>query len=421
VLLVLTVVNICYFGSLAVALIGEAGPSDDPVIGRYLLDQQAIGSAAVLLEEFSLCFCVSALLAVRSAGGSLGRRGSPRVAWGTGFLLARFGAAVVVVYAVVVLATIWFKPPVMGAAAVQLPYRLGGVLFFGKVLLIPYLCLCGVELARSGGKRGMLLAFLVLLFLNAVTDSILRASRGPVAWATVMYLFVYVSEGRLPPRRVVLFAVGGIMLAAFLFPYITRYRWLRAIEGYDAVEALTRVRVERRAADSSGNLGGGIIEVFGRLDMGSMLVVVLGSNPEPLYGAALPIIIQSNIASYLTVTVFGRSDSARASIGPTFVGWLWLVGGRPLVLCVGAFLGAACVWGWAAIRRRRLHLTVAPCSLFLYCLLALLSDGALEGALVMLTVSICIAFVCEILVPMLAGSNCSSCATADRRLLARST
>lgn len=117
---------------------------------------------------------------------------------------------------------------VMGTDGVSLPYKLSGVLFYARTILVPVLLLFFLQDAIEGGRRNIFRGCIFLFGLLAVSEILVRASKAPlfVLILQISMLYIILScSGRsvvIRPSKTQLFFV--FCLALLMWPAIEAYR-----------------------------------------------------------------------------------------------------------------------------------------------------------------------------------------------------
>lgn len=260
-----------------------------------------------------------------------------------------------------------------------LPFRLKGIVFYLRHVLIPLLILALICHATVASDRRFLYFGLLLLVTHGISDAILRGSRSSLLLCLLLVIFLWASGGiRVRPKGVTVL-VGLLLGAILLFPTIYQYRMLRF--------------------ESDGELLYLLSEAF-RISNQNMLLVIeksfetvyfripgiettwaIGSLINEPLGAALFDTIRNKfgVTGYLNFEIYQVPFDAYTLFAPGFVGWFYLVGGW-IGLALGGFLLALlCVRLPRMIFGGYLRWPPLANTFFLWVLFISLTDGTLDS------------------------------------------
>lgn len=280
----------------------------------------------------------------------------------SGYLMYRYGIAV------------------MGSPSERLPFRLGGVIFYTRLVFVPTLLLVSFWYALAARRLPQLVFSVSLLLANGFLDMLLRASRGALALNLVtLVLLLIICSNRIRIWHLMIFAVGFLVIAV-LHPVITEYRFLRMVGAPNIVgpllESLTKMTTELSIWDLVKDGAGAIImRVIGI----EALIPIIGLGVQPLHAGAWEVLRSaSGVAGYYTTDVLGYPSDALTSFAPSLVGWFYLLGGTMFVAVGIACITIIALGCWKGLRAMRL--TVAPVAqaTFLTVLFGAVTDGVLD-------------------------------------------
>lgn len=224
-----------------------------------------------------------------------------------------------------------FEVARMGTVGVSLPYKLSGVLYYGRTIVAPIVLLAIYGQALVLGRRRDLAWSLALLLLLSVSDTFVRASKSPLLLTAIMVVALYLilsrsSHGvafRLPLRYPIALACAGLVI----WPLVEAYR------GFVTGD----IRAMAAWLDSESWLVGSVVGPFNRI-MGFPYFAGLLQEP-PRDASWTAIWSADSIAAYYTRDYLGYLTDGHLS-SPSLLGAAYLVGGKAAV-CVAP---AACAW-----------------------------------------------------------------------------
>jgi hypothetical protein len=280
----------------------------------------------------------------------------------SGYLMYRYGIAV------------------MGVPSEPLPFRLGGFIFYTRLILVPTLFLVSVQYALQARRLSQLILSLSLLVANGLLDMILRASRGALALNLVtLVLLLIIRSKRIRIWHAMMLAAGFVVIAV-LHPVMTEYRFLRMVGAPNIMDpllgSLTKVTTELSIWDLLKDGTGAIImRVIGI----EALIPIIGFDVQPLHAGAWEVLRSAGgVAGYYTMDVLGYPSDALTSFAPSLVGWFYLLGGTAFVVVGIACFTITALGCWKVLRA--MTLTVAPVAqaMFLTILFEAATDGVLD-------------------------------------------
>jgi len=265
---------------------------------------------------------------------------------------------------------------VLGAEAPSLPFRLAGIVYYGRLVTIPGLLLVTIWCADQIGSRTSLVVALVLAVIYAATDMILRASRGSLATILLSIGLLFLLTGRMTRGRIWRFiVVAGVIVP--LWPIMTLYRLSRTIQDASisasfrlGLDALTNadVTITQTLMEAMRFL---IMRITGAVS----LVPAIGADVGPLGPGAV-----TSVTRFFTAEVMEYPPEAIHTSAPSLVGWFYLVGGNVSVIA-GVFGLTLALWIiWYHLRRSKLHCLAVDQALVATWILFVAVDADLDRA-----------------------------------------
>jgi len=347
----------------------------------------------------SFCIFVSIFLNIlkKTPAVKIGNSGSDTELLGMNFyrllMFATLGLIVVFNYLV-------YKYQIgeMGSTAGDpLPFRLKGFIFYAKTVCMPMMlifCIYFLEEKRDflGSRVGIL-----ILILNGTIDMFLRSSRSSLLLALLLLLFL-VLIGGIRFRIKEKFALCLLIIVAFLLvPVMTEYRQIRLIENLDHIDAI-KVLLNNGVGNWLLQFAQGVKFVLFRMPGIESLWCELALGARPLGIYSLNIFNSTNgIAGYLTHVIHPMKESNNTLLAPGFVGWLYMVGGLPIIIA-GSFLVACIVvpiWNLCELAFK--HSSGVVRVFILWVLFIALTEGTLDSMLHMIIAGIAFLAIAEFL------------------------
>ena len=278
-----------------------------------------------------------------------------------------------------------------------LPFRLKGIIFYARVVCVPLLillCITFMDHANDiiGSRVGIL-----LLILNGVADMFLRNSRSSLLLALLLLIFLLLVGGvRLRVKEKIF--LGLIAVLAFLMvPVMTEYRQVRLIQNLSHIDALV-VLFQKEESNWLLQFTQGLKFVLFRMPGIESLWCQLALGAKPLGIYSLDIINSTNgIAGYLTYVIHPMKESNFTLLAPGFVGWLYLVGGTPVILAGSLCIGFITVFAWSLIDAVFIRTSAVAKAFLLWMLFLALTEGTLDSMGFMLLAGIATLTIMEIL------------------------
>lgn len=357
----------------------------NPRIYQGLLLAPADGSETALVAAYRtitvafLTFCLAAwvLLASQRRKAAVVRGPSVRVTVGsarsacTSLLLAIMLLEAVTGYVV------WQnRIAVMGAQAGTLPYRLAGVIFYTRLIILPGLLLLLVWLSDRCRLCVLFRAALCILIVHSCADAVLRSSRGTLVTGLVGLFFLFVLS-RATTRKRLTWIATGLAISLLLFPALTGYRNARIA---DPSQIAAPLRVGFSRAYSSETAGETVTNtayaLFFRVTGMACLLPAAASEKPPLGFENA-----SQVTLYFNRAILGIPATWMNSVAPSLVGWFYVLAGN-VGVCFGIASFVLLVHMiWQGLRSSRILAQPVAQSLFLMLLLLVSTDGVLESSL----------------------------------------
>jgi hypothetical protein len=291
---------------------------------------------------------------------------------------------------------------IMGAASVNLPFRLAGMIFYARSTLIPALILMLIYCGNKADERVRTSIGIALLFIHGLSDVLLRSSRGQFVVMVFALGALLLVSGKVLRRSALSILLVGVLITSMLAPVITEYRNYRALspEASIAEALIGGVQSESVAEVSFTELfTSGFRFVAMRVVGMEMLLVYMGYHVMPLGDSALAV-MQSprGFAGYVTMDLLGVPEYVSTSAAVSLVGWFYLVGGTISVV-VGILGYLVLVWAlWSGLRRLRLRILPVAQAILLVWVYTVTSEGTLDAQFLPLMATLASIVVCEWLV-----------------------
>lgn len=356
----------------------------DSIAPIFLNDQAGLAEALKLSTFVFVVFCIVA--------GSQLRRGG--VTPGTTPLFSPKGNAQIRIWLLVTVPLLMivlgyvayaYKIGQMGVAPGEpLPYRLKGIVFYARHVLIPLLILALVCQATFASDSRSLHAGLLLLAVHGVSDAILRGSRSSLLLCLLLVMFLSASGGLRIRRRDMLFLGGLVLGAILLIPTITLYRALR-FESDAGLWQLFSSAFSAANHDMPSIFMNSLSSVYFRIPGIETTWAITSLVNEPLGGGLFDIMrSQFGVTGYLNFDIYQVPVEAYTLFAPGFVGWLYLAGGWPGLAIGSIVLALLCVHLPRLLYGGYLRWPPLANTFFLWILFISLTDGTLDSNLLLI-------------------------------------
>lgn len=352
-------------------------------------DQESLRWAfAMSVAVFSIFCLASALLLYKG-------RGNDELDWNTGIADRAVGDKVATVILVIlpvlmlILGYVANKYHIgqMGLSQGEpLPFRLKGVIFYARLIVLPILILLLIYLGTRAGNTLIEKAGLILLLVHGVSDTMLRGSRSSLLLCILLIIFMALSGGvRLRRTEIVISSIAGIA-AVWLTPVIMQYRILRFVPN-EGMAAVLQTAIGAANKNIMEALIGGFRFVYFRIPGVETMWAIGSLKAEPLGAGLMPTITSKfGIAGYLTFNLYQIPVDTNTLFAPGFVGWLYLVGGMAGLLVGAAGLAWICTGLPRYIYGSGLRSAPVINTFLLWILFVALTEGTLDGLVFMVAV-----------------------------------
>lgn len=297
----------------------------------------------------------------------------------------------VVTLLMMVLAYVTYKYHIgeMGAPSGEaLPFRLKGVVFYARTMLIPLVILLAIYLAQRSGHILTSRLGIVILVMNGVIDMLLRNSRSGLLLSLLLLVFLMLAGGIKLRSKEKVFLGVMITFAFFMIPIMTQYRQMRLLENLPHVEAFSSA-LNVVGKDWVKQIFKGMEFILFRMPGIETLWSLISLRAEPLGIHSIDVIHSKNgIAGYLTYVIHPMKVENYTLLAPGFVGWFYLVAGLPAIVLGSMFTGALSVLGWKFLDRRYIESGKIAQVFFLWMLFMALTEGTLDSMILMFMVGI---------------------------------
>jgi len=275
-----------------------------------------------------------------------------------------------------------------------LPFRLKGVIFYARFILVPLLVLLLIYTAEHSGRNILARYGVLLLLLHGVMDIFIRNSRSGLLLCILLIVFLLIVGGvKLRHNEKTL---GGItiILAFVMVPIITEYRYHRTINDFSVVTALTN-SIAAVGNEGVGLLARGFSFVFFRIPGIEAITAMVGLGAEPLGLKSIDILkTGQGLPGYLTHVIYQIPTEWITLAAPSYIGWFYLAWGIGGLVVAGIFISILTVVIWNYISDRYLLSSPIAKIFFLWMLFVALTEGTIDLMSYMFVVGvICIASI----------------------------
>lgn len=277
----------------------------------------------------------------------------------------------------------------MGAAPGEpLPFRLKGVIFYARIVLLPLMILQFMYSAARSGRPVMARLGVLLLLTHGVSDMLIRSSRSSLLLCMLLLVFVLMARGIQLRRNEKIFMGFTVILAIVMVPIMTEYRYWRLQHDFSVMDALNYA-VGGVGIGWWGTLVKGVEFVFFRMPGAESLWAILSRGAEPLGMQSFDVLATKNgLAGYLTYHVHPIKLEHNTLLAPGFVGWFYLVAGIPAILLGSAATAVFSILGWKYLSRAYLVCGPIAQTFLLWVLFVALTEGTLDGMVYMVLAGI---------------------------------
>lgn len=377
-----------YFKFYLIAVFPEIGEDINPIFALAFLSSYGLISAYGITTTAFCAFCLTSYFLIdislskwSKAISERGARGQIPTGMNSQFI--NFVLPMVVLLIIVTAGLMYSTGiSVMGAETVYLRFRLAGLIFYTRTVLIPGLLLLIIWGGLVANRGRWVNIALILLLLHGLSDMVLRSSKGGLATLILPLGFLFLISGRRIRSAHRLYLGISLLLVILFYPIVSEYRLLRIGDPENIVFALTKSLEVVQGGLSSFwlNLIYGCEGLLLRLAGIEFLVVYTYLGVQPLGQEAWSVFTSPlGMAGYVTFDIFRQPAGAITSIAPSMVGWFYLVGGNVVVALGLIGFTLVCHFLWNMLRWTRLQSLPVAQALFLSLLFLVTMDGVLEG------------------------------------------
>lgn len=265
-----------------------------------------------------------------------------------------------------------------------LPFRLKGVIFYARMVVVPLVILVGIYLAEQSGSFITSRVGVSILIVNGIADMMLRSSRSGLLLALVLMAFLILADGIKLRRKEKMIFVMLLPLAFILVPFMTEYRYIRMNSSLPHLEAFSG-SLEVVKNKGLGQVLKGLQFVMFRMPGVESLWCMIAARAEPLGLHSIEIFGSKNgIAGYLTTTIYPMKVTDNTLLAPGFVGWFYLVGGAAAVVTGSILAGICSLKIWELLDKKYLATGPVAKVFFLWMLFLAFTEGTLDSMLYLL-------------------------------------
>lgn len=357
-----------------------SGIQPEPVFKAFRADIKSLQMAYILTAFFFSLFCVVATflllrIAQNNTVPSLGTEStvSPTIVW-IAFLLI-----VLLMLSLGYVAYIYRIGQMGVPPGPALPYRIKGLVFYGRLVVLPLLILYLIVLGTRLNDRWIVRSGVVLLLAHAVSDMFLRGSRSSLLLCALMFVFLIVSQG-LKVRRfgITIFVMGGLT-AIWMMPVIMNYRIMRFTSG-DSIYLIMLQVLSSVGEGTLSQLFRGLNDLYLRLPGIETIWAMLSMSATPLEERLFSVINSSfGVTGYLNFDVYGIAPDWYTLFAPGYIGWWYLAVGWTGLAVGAVILALICVKVPRWIQLANFDCKPVANVFLLWMLFISMSDGTLDG------------------------------------------
>lgn len=321
------------------------------------------------------------------------------------FIIKLFFAIVPLLIIVLAIVSHKYHIGEMGAESGEpLPFRLKGIIFYARFVMIPLMILLIIELSERHGHMIASRFGIALLMTHGVVEMLLRGSRSSILLIILLLVFLIISGGLKLYRKEKMLAFVVLILGLFMIPIMTEYRQLRLLEHLTVIDALT-TSVYHLGINSWSTLLAGVEFVLFRMPgveaVSAIEAMTRSMDLEPLGIHAIDVLkSKQGIAGYLTNVLYSIPVESNTLSAPSFVGWFYLVGGMPAVIAGAILLSILVIFGWRLLNSKSLVCRPVVQTFFLWVLFIALTDGVLDSMAFMIVVGVLVLVGFEIVMKL---------------------
>lgn len=280
---------------------------------------------------------------------------------------------------------------ILGVPSSPLPFRFSGLIYYSQTVLLPVMILAQIALSEKTGAYKLSRGGLLLLFIWAGADAVVRGSRASLLIAPLLTIGLSVCGGLRLRKRELSGIVAAVLIALLLAPLAVQYRELR-VQGVGLGETLTRL--PGNVPTSLAGISKTAVFFFLRIPGVETLFAIKGMQAAPLNARSAAVLLSADgLPGYLTRDVL-KVDYVMA-FAPSLSGGGYLLFGHYGVAAFSIGAAFVAVFGWRVLRRMRLRFPAVSSSFCLLLFFFLLTEG-LTPILLKQTLAVIISvFICE--------------------------
>ncbi len=303
-----------------------------------------------------------------------------------GFLLV-FVLSLIVVTSLVMMKT---GIAVMGGESVELPFRLAGIIFYTRAIVIPGILLVLITTADTKKEKVSMVLVCLVYVVFSFTDTILRASRGSLIYGIMNVGLLCLSTGRLYWSRVYM-ALTVVLVSGLVWPVVTEYRALRTRSLYAGIDLKGIEDTGKLAGTVNINPVEGINMVVDRITGSNSLLATATSRADLEY----ELFLDGSVTRFYTNRVLGFPVRNIHSSSPSMIGWLYIAGGACSAVVGVSIILILCLAVEKYIIESRLRARHVIRVLCCVEMIRLLTGGVFEALPERVLTIIAVAIICE--------------------------
>ncbi|MEK6748712.1 MAG: hypothetical protein AABY83_05845 [Pseudomonadota bacterium] len=261
-------------------------------------------------------------------------------------------------------------------ASEPLPYRLAGIIHYGRLVALPGTMLLFIVVAHRAKRQDLVRVGLMLVLIHGAVDVLVRSSRGAILFALISLVFLTAVKGfkLLRFEKITIVVIGIVGL--FFIPLTHQYRVFH-LSGLDVPASLLALN------DMHWNISQIFVDAINfayfRLPGIEMPIAIIGDGGQPLGDKAFSVLATPNgLADYLTYAVLKFPEGSPQSFAPSFLGWFYLMGGVYAVIMGSVVISVVVTVLWKKLAQLPLFTLPVAQTFFLLLLFAILTEGTLD-------------------------------------------
>lgn len=243
-----------------------------------------------------------------------------------------------------------------------LPYKIAGIVVYGRAVVVPLLLLSSCYWAESCGKHRLSRVAVLVLFAVGLVDMFFLNSRGAALKNVVLLVMVWWLAGFRTKLsdRVLLLSFGIVLFIAIQI--ITSQRLYEELPSSSLIDQMLQ------------GIGFVLFRVTGIEHL--MVIQHLGS-PIPFDKVLDVVTSPRGVAGYYTTELLGVDENLPQTFAPSGLGWLYLVGGLPGVMLGAGVLALSATSLWCSIGKTFDYFGPVFKAHYLFTLLIMISEGVM--------------------------------------------